>query len=500
MKKLLVLNVAGLSRRLLGQDTPYLNAMLKISGLKCLDPILPAVTCSAQAGFLTGKTVDSHGIVGNGWFFKDLNEVAFWKQSHALIQAETIWKRMKLLRPDLITANTCWWYNMQCGADASVTPRPIYRADGQKIPDCYTHPASLRDDLQNELGTFPLFKFWGPLTSIEATWWIARAATRIQEQFSPDLHMVYLPHLDYCLQRNGPNSPKNSKDLQEIDGVIEYLCNHINFLNHEIIILSEYGISEVNESISLNRHLRTNGFLSVREERGTETLDAGASRAFAIADHQVAHVYVRDPMDLEIVRNLLTSISGVDRVLDKTEQAAYRLAHDRSGDLVCLAQPNAWFNYFFWLDDKKAPDYARTVDIHRKPGYDPLELFFDKSIRWPKLKAGLKVVKKKLGFRTTMDLIGFETALIKGSHGVRPKDTADFPVFIYSEQMSALVARCMQHRESSDLLNPLGFFDLMVHHFDLHKDTSGATRQWLEAQRSKKESHAPNGRPVLAHQ
>jgi predicted AlkP superfamily pyrophosphatase or phosphodiesterase len=261
-----------------------------------------------------------------------------------------------------------WWYNMYSTADYSVTPRPNYLADGRKMPDCYSHPAALRDELQKELGTFPLFQFWGPGANIKSTQWIADASVVTDKKYNPTLTLIYLPHLDYCLQKFGQDFGRISNDLKEIDGVVEQLVSHYSKTGARIILLSEYGITNVDRPVYINRVLRENGLLQIRVERGLELLDAGASAAFAVADHQIAHVYINDMRMASKVRSVIEKIPGVELVLDRNEQHQHHIDHERSGDLVIMTDTRSWFCYYFWQDDNKAPDYARLVDIHKKPG------------------------------------------------------------------------------------------------------------------------------------
>ena len=305
-----------------------------------------------------------------------------------------------------------WWYNMYSTADYSVTPRPNYLADGRKLPDCYSQPAELRDYLQNKLGQFPLFQFWGPGANIKSTRWIADAAMETEQLHNPTLTLIYLPHLDYCLQKFGPDLDKIASDLKEIDQVVEDLVRFYESKGARVILLSEYGIAPVNNPIHLNRLFRENGLIQIREERGLELLDPGASKAFVVADHQVAHVYINDKSVTEQVKALLKTVPGIELILDKDQQQAHHINHERSGDLVLMADENSWFTYYFWLDDAKAPDYARVVDIHKKPGYDPVEMFMTS-----KLRAGYKLLRKKAGLRYVMDVIPLDATLIKGSHG-----------------------------------------------------------------------------------
>lgn len=428
MRKTVVINIVGLSKRLIGDHTPFIREYAHQGQLITVTPAFPAVTCTAQSTYLTGKTPSDHGIVGNGWYFKEECEVKFWRQSNKLVESEKIWERLKLENPDFSCANLFWWYNMYSSADYSVTPRPNYLADGRKIPDIYTHPPELRDHLQRELGTFPLFHFWGPRTSIKSSRWIARAAMETEKSYNPTLTLIYLPHLDYNLQRFGNSTDLIGKDLEEIDKLVKELVDFYTQGDCNIVLLSEYGITGVSRAVHINRVLREHGYIAIREERGLELLDAGASRAFAVADHQVAHVYCNDPTLVTEVKQLLESQPGIEKVLRPEESS--ELNHKRAGDLLAVAEADTWFTYYYWLDDKKAPDFARTVDIHKKPGYDPVEMFTDPKDKLVGFKVLGKLFKKKLGFRTLMDLIPLDSDLVRGSHGRIPEDTEDFPIFI----------------------------------------------------------------------
>lgn len=417
LQKTVVLNAVGLTPDLIGPSTPRLRAFRDAGAMAAVGPVLPAVTTTAQSTYLTGAWPTDHGIVANGWYFRDECEVKFWKQSNQLVQRPKVWDMARAADPNFTCANLFWWYAMYSSADYTVTPRPMYPATGLKLPDVWTHPAALRGELQRELGTFPLFNFWGPATSIKATDWIAEAAIRVDRKYDPTLTLVYLPHLDYVLQRVGPDPAKAAGDLKELDDVCGRLIDHFEGRGARVIVLSEYGITAVSNPIHLNRVLRERGFLAVREEMGRELLDAGASRAFAVADHQVAHVYVNDPSCRDEVRRLLEATSGVEQVLDEEGKRKWHLDHPRSGDFVAVAAADGWFTYYYWLDEARAPDFARTVDIHRKPGYDPVELFLDSEIHLVKAKIGWTVLKKKMGFRYLMEVIPTNAALVRGSHG-----------------------------------------------------------------------------------
>ena len=436
MHPTLVILAVGLTPALVGEHTPNLQRLVKRGAMRALHTVTPAVTCSAQSTLLTGLMPSGHGIVANGWYFRDVCEVALWRQSNKLVSGEMIWDAARKLDSSFTCAQMFWWYNMYGSADWSATPRPMYPADGRKIPDHYTHPHELHDELDAKLGPFPLFKFWGPMTDISSTDWIARATLHVMETRKPTLTFSYLPHLDYNLQRLGPDlmHPRVQQDLRELDTVCGTLIDYASGSGREVILVSEYGITPVTDAVHINRALRQKGFIAVRpEEFGREVLDCGASSAFAVADHQIAHVYVKDSKRIGEVRALLEKLDGVESVLDESGQRAIGLNHPRSGELVAISKADRWFSYYYWLDDALAPDFARTVDIHRKPGYDPVELFIDPEIRFPLLATAWRLGKRKLGMRALMDLISLkDTALVKGSHGRLTDDPAHGPLVISS--------------------------------------------------------------------
>lgn len=425
-----VINIVGLSQSLIGEHTPRIAAFAQRGRVQRLKPTLPAVTCSVQSSILTGQSPREHGIVGNGWFDRTQCEVQFWKQSNRLVAGEKVWETARRMEPGVTCANMFWWYNMYSSADYAVTPRPQYRADGRKIPDCYSHPADLRDLLQQELGPFPLFSFWGPGASIESSQWIAAASRLVWEKHNATLTLIYLPHLDYPLQKVGPEHASIPGELRAIDTLVGGLIDFFDQRGVRLILLSEYGIEPVDDSVHINRILREAGWLAVREENGRELLDPGASRALAVADHQIAHVYINDASIADQVRQTCEQTPGVEQVLDRAGQQQLGIDHARAGELVLVAAPRRWFSYDYWLDDRRAPDFARTVDIHHKPGYDPLELFIDPTIALPKLRLGWTLLKKKLGQRTLFDVIPLDTRLVRGSHGRIDQPPRSQPVLI----------------------------------------------------------------------
>ncbi|HEY7884162.1 MAG TPA: alkaline phosphatase family protein [Cellvibrionaceae bacterium] len=434
MHRTVVLNVVGLTRALLGEHTPNLNKLAENS--TTIKPVTPAVTCSAQATYLTGKSPSEHGIVANGWYFRDQNEVWLWRQSNKLIQAPKIWHMARARNAEFTCSNTFWWYAMATDADYTLTPRPLYLADGRKSPDCYTYPLDIRETLSKKLGNFPLFNFWGPATSIKSSRWIADAAMHMEAEYQPTLQLVYLPHLDYCLQKLGPDGDI-ATDLQEIDTLVGELIDYFTARGCRIVLLSEYGIVPVSRPVHPNRILRDAGKLSLKVDLGREYLDFSNCRAFAMSDHQIAHIYVNKSEDITELKQLFASTAGVAKVLEGDERAEYGLDHERSGELSLLAEPDSWFTYYYWNDAARAPDFAHQVEIHKKPGFDPCELFLNPELRLPKLRVAQRLLQKKIGMRYVLDVISTEPSQVKGSHGIY--DATDYSTPVLMSNTPALL-------------------------------------------------------------
>ncbi len=438
MQRVAVINVVGLTQGLIGDHTPAISNFAGSATIQSFPPAFPAVTCTAQSSYLTGKGPESHGIVGNGWYDRESAEVKFWKQSNHIVHGEKIWDHLRREHPGFTCAKMFWWYNMYSSADWSVTPRPMYPADGRKVFDIHTQPMDLREQMKSDLGDFPFPAFWGPAAGIASSRWIADSAKWIEEKKQPTLNIVYLPHLDYCLQQYGPDAPEVEPELRAIDAVVGDLIDFFQSRDIEVVLLSEYGISKVDRCIHLNREFRKRGWIQVKNELGLETLDCGGCRAFAVADHQIAHVYVNDPSIRDEVLALLEATDGVEEVRVPSEiwPPMRRQGHtdgvaaERAGDLIAVAEPDAWFTYYYWNDDALAPDFARCVDIHRKPGYDPVELFLDPAIAFPQAKIAAFLLKKKLGVRALLDVIPLDAGLVKGSHGRDRVPASEQPVLI----------------------------------------------------------------------
>ena len=349
---------------------------------------------------LTGLAPRDHGIVGNGWYYRDTQEVRFWQQANSLIQGAKLYDSFE-------TAKMFWWFNQSSSARYSATPKPHYGSDGSKVFDILD---CTECDLLSKHGPFPFFSFWGPHAGLPSSKWIAEASATVIREKKPELTLVYLPHLDYDFQRFQQPSFERVK---EVDQCVETVVAAARVIGAEVVVVSEYGLERVENPVHINRVLREAGLLKLNQgiRRGPfgEMLIPGDANAFAVADHQIAHVYVKSTSDLASVRNLLETQDGIESVVEPGE---LELDHPRSGELIAIANSKSWFTYYYWLDQRLAPDFARCVDIHRKPGYDPCELFMTS-----KLRAIANVAKKKLGFRYRMDVIPLDAGLVGGSHG-----------------------------------------------------------------------------------
>lgn len=393
--KVCIINVVGLTKRLL-EHAPVLRS---VGIARPWKSPYPAVTCTCQATMLTGLLPREHGIVGNGWYYGETGEIRFWQQSSRLIQGSKLYDGVD-------TAKMFWWFNQGSQVRWSVTPKPHYGCDGSKVFDILDQTDCR---LTERLGEFPFFSFWGPKAGLPSTRWIADASALVLREQRPELALVYLPHLDYDYQRHSFHDPAQVAQVDQCAGVVVQAAREIGA---QVIVVSEYGLVPVKRAVMINQHLRQAGWLTVRDGPFGEMLMPLDSKAFAVCDHQLAHIYLNDLSLKSSVQKLVESIPGVASVVHPGD---LQLDHPRSGQLIALSDPEAWFAYYYWLDDARAPDFARTVDIHRKPGYDPCELFMERPGR-----AALRLLQKKLGLRYKMDVIPLNPCLVQGSHGLRP--------------------------------------------------------------------------------
>jgi len=448
MPRTIVINVAGLSRDLV-DEVPSLAALGERGTCLDLEPVLPAVTCTMQATLTTGRPPSQHGIISSGLYFFDTAEVRFWEQSAHLVTAPRVWdlpisglkSQISNLRSEISdrrpkVAVLFWQQSLYGSADVMVTPKPVHGPGGELIQDCYSRPADLYRRLvagESALeagqprGPFNLMHYWGPLAGVEASRWIADASLTVWRDERPDLLLTYLPHLDYSGHRHGPDSEEHRAAARQLEPLLAPLIAAAEADGARVIVLSEYSFVPVGRTVAPNRALREAGFLAIRDVDGAEYLHPGDSRAFAMVDNQVAHVYFPRAGDLAAdvrkVRRLLKGLDGVADVLGRAQMAERNLDHPRSGELVALAEPDAHFVYYWWLDDAKAPPFARTVDIHAKPGFDAAELFVD-----PETKT-----------------IPLSADRVRGSHGLALDDGRGWGVFLASPAPEELAGRTALH-------------------------------------------------------
>ncbi len=411
---LIVFNVAALSPEYLTNTArlPTFDRLIKSGTLSRMTPVFPALTLPAQSSLATGRYPCDHGIVANGFFCRDRLETSFWDQYRSLVNGTPFWERLKQRRPDITTAVLFWQNTLYGRADIIITPKPIHGHHGL-IPWCYSKPVGLYEAIAEDIGPFDLFHYWGPFASPTSSRWIVDAAISVMRRHQPDVMTIYLPLLDYASQRHGPDDPSVLADLEIIDGLIGRFMDALESEKANeratVAVFSEYSLSAVSMDVALNKILREHGFLAVREIDRKEYLDVEMSGAFAMVDHQVAHIYCREKA-VGPVKALLCATQGVDTVLDRASQAQFHIDHHRSGELVALADADRWFSYSWWTDPGKSPDFAGTVDIHRKPGYDPLELFLEPESM----------------------VISQDTSLISGSHGLAGREHDPAAVFLLS--------------------------------------------------------------------
>ena len=413
----ILLDVVGLEQKHL--DSGLLPNIAKITEngeVGKLEPTFPAVTCSVQASILSGKYPREHGIISNGFYDRNAFDVSFWEQSSSLVQSQRVWDTVR--QKNTKKTGVLFWQNtMYANSDIVVTPRPIH-LDDKMVMWCYSKPVGYYEELKEKFGEFNLASYWGPLASSKSSDWIANAAEYTLESERPNLLFVYIPHVDYSAQRFGKEGVQVRDDLKKADEIVGRLVQKATTLGirdeTQFVILSEYAFNDVNGAVPLNLVLRDAGLLTIRSIQEKEYLDFEYSKAFAMVDHQVAHIYIKNGYEKE-ARSVLETTSGVDIVLDGNGKKDLAIDHERSGDLIAIAAKDKWFSYYWWYDEGKAPDFAHKVDIHRKPGYDPLELFID-----PRTKS-----------------IPLDTSLIKGSHGR--------PVNLQTEEGLAFYASSMRH-------------------------------------------------------
>jgi predicted AlkP superfamily pyrophosphatase or phosphodiesterase len=405
-----VIDLPGLSRELTN-FIPADSALGKwLSGKRIgnLRPSFPAVTCSIQATLTTGAPPSKHGMVANGVptfrskqdqelvdasnFAEFRRQISFWEQSNQFLDVPRFWEgRYKTALLFFQNSMPGFSGKLRPAADVVLTPKPDHGPDGKLASLCWSQPGDLVPRLFEELGPFPLMNYWGPMAGIAASQWIAKAAAIVWREHLPRLQWTYVPHLDYDLQRFGPNSPQAKQAVVDVAAAVGPLIEQVTGDGGKIVLLSEYAIKEVNAFAQPNRLLAEAGLLTLRQTPDGKLIDFEKSAAVAMVDHQIAHIYVRGKNQLKQVTEALNRPE-----IDSTAPPSGELRHRRAGDLICAAAPGAWFDYRWWSDPADAPAFAKKIDIHRKPGYDPLELFWDRQA----------------------NAISQTPALVRGSHGV----------------------------------------------------------------------------------
>ena len=411
----ILVSVPGLRERDLS-SMPNLARLAIGGGYASLLPSFPAVTCPVQANMTTGKRPREHGVVANGFYWRDQRRVEMWTAWNDCILQPQIWDILHDRERSITSAAWFPLHSKGSGADYICTPAPVHNADGSESPWCFTRPDTLYDELQTKFGHFPLHHFWGPIAGIQSSAWIVASAVYTAQKYRPNFFYIYLPHLDYAAQKAGPDSKAAKQALSELDAELEKLIAGLNSAYGETplwIVASEYAIVPVDDVVYPNRILREAGLLKVSAAEDGELLDLAGSKAWALVDHQFSHVFVQDsdPKTVKRVSRLFDKQPGIAEVLSAESLGEYGLDHARSGDVVLVSEPNSWQAYYWWLEDANAPRFARSVDIHRKPGYDPVELFFDARSKSIPLNA----------------------KLVKGSHGAPVRTPAQRGVLLSSE-------------------------------------------------------------------
>ena len=370
-RKLLIIDVAALGYSLLAE-----NSRTSFAGLdfKPAESVFPAVTCAVQGSFRTATCPSQHGMIANGLYLPDLHRVMFWEQSADLVKGDRIWKTFR--KQGGRVGMLFWQQSLGEEVDLILSPAPVHKHGGGILMDCAAKPASLYKDLCKTIGgRFPLHRYWGPLASTKSGDWIAEATCRVMADsaIAPELLMTYIPSLDYDLQRHGPGSRKAKKAVEKTLSQIDKIVSAARAGNYEVVVFGDYCIGNVTGPVSLpNLALRQNNLLDIREISGRDYPDFHNSSAFAVADHEIAHVYVKESYDIPAVQKTLASLEEIETVLDRSDG----VDNPRAGELLAIAREGSWIAYPWWKNKKNAPDYASHVDIHNKPGYDPCELYF----------------------------------------------------------------------------------------------------------------------------
>src|SRR5262245_25578133 len=283
-----LLSIPGLRARDLS-SMPNLSRLFVGGGHAILVPSFPAVTCPVQANMTTGCLPREHGVVSNGFYWRDQHRVEMWTSWNDCIQKPQIWDILH--DRDRAITSAVWFplHSKGSGADYICTPAPVHNNDGSESPWCFTRPEGYYDELTAKYGHFPLQHFWGPLAGIQSTAWIVDSAVMTADKYKPNFFYLYLPHLDYAAQKSGPDSKAAHQAVVDLDVELGKLIAGFEKAYNERplwLAASEYVINSVNHVSYPNRLLREAGLLKVADADGDgEHLDFLNSKAWAMADH-----------------------------------------------------------------------------------------------------------------------------------------------------------------------------------------------------------------------
>ncbi len=420
-RKMLIVDVAALSPAEVTPRTPNLRALAERGGLYPLREPFPSLTCPSHATLVMGSPPSSHGMVGNCLYSREYAKLFNWNRSGHLLSGTPLWEAARARDPRVRTANLFVRHCADSSCEIRVTERPVYWVSGKKQFEFFAEPRGLHDELVDQLGAFPFPQFWGPLAGIRSTEWILGAAQHVLERSDPELLLVYAPYLDYDGARFGPDSPQVAAALSVMDAALAPLLQAARTSDRDVLIVSDYGFATVDQPVFLNRALRRAGFLSVEDAPNGERLDPGTSRAFAVCDNQVAHVYVARAEDIGPVRAVLESTDGVAEVLDAAAQQKLGIAHARSGELIATATSRAWFAYPYWFDAAKTPDFADCIAIFDKIGTDTCELFLKPGLAG-KLHMARRLAQLALGLKVPFDIIDPDEKNVAGARRIARDD------------------------------------------------------------------------------
>ena len=420
-RKLLIIDVAALSPAEVSERTPNLRALAGRGGLYPLREPFPSLTCPSHASLIMGSLPSEHGIIGNCLYEREYAKLFNWNRSSHLLSGTPLWEAARARDPKVRTANLFVRHCADSSCEIRVTERPVYWVSGKKQFEFFAEPRALHGELTEKLGPFPFPRFWGPLANIESSQWIIGAALHVLERSDPELLLVYPPFLDYDGARFGPDSPQVAAALIAMDAALAPLLSAAHAQDRDVLIMSDYGFATVDQPVFLNKVLRNAGFLQVEDAPNGERLDPGTSRAFAVCDNQIAHVYVARAEDVSAVRSLLEATPGVQQVLDAGAQARAGIAHARSGELMATSTPRAWFAYPYWLDPNKTPDFADCVAIFDKIGTDTCELFLKPGVAG-KLHMAKRLGQLALGLKVPFDIIDIDERNVRGARRIARDD------------------------------------------------------------------------------